>query len=69
MTRLETAGSSTGWSIDSNDNIHWNAADDIKFSIFSISEPDSEPEHSVWAEICPHHWADDEHGTAKAVWE
>ena len=71
MTRLETAGMAAGWSIDSSNNIHWNVFDDggdnIKFSI--LSDPGSEPEWSVWAEICPHHWDEDQHGTAKAVWE
>ncbi len=60
MTKLETSGNSTGWSIDSSNNIQWSAAEDMKFSIGIYGELD------VWAEVCPHDWS--EHGTAKAVW-
>ncbi|KAK1761518.1 hypothetical protein QBC47DRAFT_397484 [Echria macrotheca] len=64
MTKLATiTGSpSKGWSIDANDNIVWNAQSNIKFSIGISGGTD------VWAETCPHHWTEKQHGTAKAVY-
>jgi len=57
------SSTSTGWSIDASDNIVWKAATaEIKFSIGLSGATD------VYAETCPHHWAANEHGTAKAVW-
>jgi hypothetical protein len=60
MTKLETSGSSKGWSIDEEDNITWSARPNMKFSMGIMGDND------VWAEVCPHHWTT--HGTAKAIW-
>jgi hypothetical protein len=60
MTRLSTTGSSTGWSIDSNDTIHWSAQPNMKFSVGISGSKD------LWAEVCPHHFTT--HGEAKAIW-
>lgn len=60
MLSTSDSASSSGWSIDANDNIQWSAKPDMKFSIGIGSDND------VWAEVCPHHWT--QHGTAKAVY-
>ncbi|KAK4450228.1 hypothetical protein QBC34DRAFT_379431 [Podospora aff. communis PSN243] len=66
MMKLTPGTSSAGgWSIDAQDNIAWKATgvtQEIKFSIGLSGATD------VYAETCPHHWASNEHGTAKAVW-
>ncbi|KAH8889173.1 hypothetical protein GQ53DRAFT_766871 [Thozetella sp. PMI_491] len=64
MVKLATSGSSSGWSIDSSDNIHWSAKANIKFSIGIGSNTD------IWAETCPdsHQHFAGQHGTAKAIW-
>ncbi len=64
MTKLSTTGSSSGWSIDADNNIHWSASPDLKFSIGIGSSTD------LWAETCPdtHGHFTGGHGTAKAVY-
>ena len=64
MTLLATddaEGGSEGWSVDSKDNIDWNAMPDMKFSVI-------EDDNQVWAEVCPHEHLDGHHGEAKAVY-
>ena len=58
MTRLTTTGSSTGWTIDATDNIHWGTNSKMKFSLGSGND--------IYAEMCEHHGF--AHGTAKAVY-
>lgn len=64
MLKLATTGSSSGWSIDSSDVIHWSANKNVKFSIGIGSSTD------LWAETCPdsHGHFTGQHGTAKAVY-
>lgn len=64
MTKLSTTGSSSGWSIDSSDNIHWDARPEMKFSVGIGSSND------MYAEVCPdmHGHFTGQHGTAKAVY-
>jgi len=61
MTKLATTGSSSGWSIDSNDNINWSAKPNMKFTVGMGTA------NELWAEVCPHHFT--VHGTAKAVYD
>ncbi|KJR89806.1 uncharacterized protein SPSK_06677 [Sporothrix schenckii 1099-18] len=58
------ASGSTGWSIDSDNKVHWNAKPKINFDIGLGSET------NLWAETCPDahgHWTG-ERGYAVAVW-
>jgi hypothetical protein len=63
MVKLSSASGagSGGWSIDSNNQIHWNARSSMKFSMRNGNE--------LWAEVCPDlhgHFAG-HHGGATAV--
>ncbi|KAK3313359.1 hypothetical protein B0H66DRAFT_629122 [Apodospora peruviana] len=57
-----TGAGSAGWSVDASDNIVWAAKPKVQFSIGINGASD------VYAEVCPHHWQSNEHGTAKAVY-
>lgn len=61
---VAAASGSTGWSIDSNDTVHWSAKAKINFDVGIGSQT------NLWAETCPDahgHWTG-ERGYAKAVW-
>ena len=64
MVLLATADAeseSEGWSIDSNNNIDWNAMENMKFSVIG-------DDNEMWAEVCPHEHLDGHHGEAKAIY-
>ncbi len=59
-----SATGSTGWSIDSSDQIHWSAKSKINFDVGIGAD------NNLWAETCPdaHGHFVGERGIAKAVW-
>jgi hypothetical protein len=64
LTATNATGS-TGWSIDSSDNIHW-SVDEQKIN-FDVGIGES---NDLWAETCPdfHGHFVGERGIAKAIW-
>ncbi|OAA54364.1 hypothetical protein SPI_08983 [Niveomyces insectorum RCEF 264] len=63
LTAVNPTGSS-GWTIDTDDTIHWNAKPKLNFDVGIGAD------NNLWAENCPDahgHWTG-VRGVAKAVW-